>query len=144
MSGAETSAGFGEPRRVSPTDPYRMGRGHGEGQFRQHRTEHAERDLASKRVIVGYVPPNGERGPRYRLRGSDREFLRMNSNSYLSLSNHPEVLAAADRASHAFGAETTSDTGLFSNTGDSLFGEDHSVVDTHVADTTAHEDPLHH
>lgn len=62
------------------------------------------RAKAPERVIVGYVPPNGERGPRYRLRGSDREFLRMNSNSYLSLSNHPEVLAAADRASHAFGA----------------------------------------
>jgi glycine C-acetyltransferase len=46
----------------------------------------------------------GSRGPRYRLRGSDREFLRMNSNSYLSLSNHPDVLAAADDASHAFGA----------------------------------------
>ena len=28
----------------------------------------------------------------------------MNSNSYLSLSNHPDVLAAADEASHAFGA----------------------------------------
>jgi glycine C-acetyltransferase len=28
----------------------------------------------------------------------------MNSNSYLSLSNHPEVLKAADEASHAYGA----------------------------------------
>jgi glycine C-acetyltransferase len=57
-----------------------------------------------ERVIVGYVPPTERRGPRYRLRNGDREFLRMNSNSYLSLSHHPEVLAAADRASHAFGA----------------------------------------
>jgi glycine C-acetyltransferase len=56
-----------------------------------------------ERVIVAYVPAAGQRGPRYRLRGSDREFLRMNSNSYLSLSNHPTVLAAADEASHAFG-----------------------------------------
>jgi glycine C-acetyltransferase len=62
------------------------------------------RAKAPERVIVGYVPPSGKRGPRYRLRGSDGEFLRMNSNSYLSLSNHPEVLAAADRAAHAFGA----------------------------------------
>ena len=38
------------------------------------------------------------------LHGSDRDFLRMNSNSYLSLSNHPDVLAAADAASHSFGA----------------------------------------
>src|SRR5919109_2356005 len=62
------------------------------------------RAKAPERVIVGYVPASGNRGPRYRLRGSDREFLRMNSNSYLSLSNHPEVLEAADSASHAFGA----------------------------------------
>ena len=62
------------------------------------------RAKAPERVIVGYVPPTGSRGPRYRLHGSDREFLRMNSNSYLSLSNHPDVLAAADAASHSFGA----------------------------------------
>jgi glycine C-acetyltransferase len=62
------------------------------------------RAKATERVIVGYVAPRDGRGPRYRLQGSDREFLRMNSNSYLSLSNHPEVLEAADRASHAFGA----------------------------------------
>ena len=34
-----------------------------------------------ERVIVGYIPAAGTRGPRYRLHGSDREFLRMNSNS---------------------------------------------------------------
>ena len=62
------------------------------------------RAKAPERVIVGYVPASGGRGPRYRLHGSDREFLRMNSNSYLSLSNHPDVLAAADAASHSFGA----------------------------------------
>ena len=62
------------------------------------------RAKAPERIIVGYLPPSGARGPRYRLHGSDRDFLRMNSNSYLSLSNHPDVLAAADSASHAFGA----------------------------------------
>jgi glycine C-acetyltransferase len=62
------------------------------------------RAKAPERVIVGYQPASGPRGPRYRLRGADRDFLRMNSNSYLSLSNHAEVLAAADEASHAFGA----------------------------------------
>jgi glycine C-acetyltransferase len=62
------------------------------------------RAKAPERLIVGYIPPSGVRGPRYRLRGTDQEFLRMNSNSYLSLSNHAEVLAAADAASHAFGA----------------------------------------
>jgi len=62
------------------------------------------RAKSPERVIVGYVPGNGTRGPRYRLRGSDREYLRMNSNSYLSLSHHPQVMSAADEASHSFGA----------------------------------------
>jgi glycine C-acetyltransferase len=57
-----------------------------------------------ERVIVGYVPPSGTRGPRYRLRGSALEFLRMNSNSYLSLSHHLEVIEAADEAARRFGA----------------------------------------
>ncbi len=57
-----------------------------------------------ERVIVDYVPAKGDLGPRYRLEGSDQHFLRMNSNSYLSLSHHPDVLRAADDASHRFGA----------------------------------------
>ena len=61
------------------------------------------RAKAPERVIVGYVPAKGERGPRYRLEGSDREFIRMNSNSYLSLSDHPKLVEAADRATHEFG-----------------------------------------
>jgi glycine C-acetyltransferase len=56
-----------------------------------------------ERVIVECIPPRGEKGPRYRLAGSDREFLRMNSNSYLSLSNHPAVMEAADAATRQFG-----------------------------------------
>jgi len=56
-----------------------------------------------ERVIVGYLPPQGERGPRYKLLGSETEFIRMNSNSYLSLSNHPALIAAADEATHALG-----------------------------------------
>jgi len=62
------------------------------------------RAKAAERVIVDYVPAAGERGPRYRLQGSDLDFLRMNSNSYLSLSHHPQVLEAADEASRKFGA----------------------------------------
>jgi len=61
------------------------------------------RAKAPERVITGYLPPEGERGPRYRLRGVDREFIRMNSNSYLSLSNHPALIEAADRATRDFG-----------------------------------------
>jgi glycine C-acetyltransferase len=62
------------------------------------------RAKAPERIITGYVPPSGARGPRYTLRGAAGEFLRMNSNSYLSLSNHAALLAAADRAANQFGA----------------------------------------
>ncbi len=61
------------------------------------------RAKAPERVIVDYLPPAGARGPRYRLAGSALDFIRMNSNSYLSLSNHPAVMAAADAATHRFG-----------------------------------------
>jgi glycine C-acetyltransferase len=57
-----------------------------------------------ERVIVDVVPPADGRGPRYKLAGSDLSFIRMNSNSYLSLSHHPHVLEAADAATHRFGA----------------------------------------
>jgi len=57
-----------------------------------------------ERIIVGYQPASDDRGPRFKLKGSELEFIRMNSNSYLSLSHHPEVLEAADEASRAFGA----------------------------------------
>jgi glycine C-acetyltransferase len=66
--------------------------------------EREGRAKAPERVIAGYVPPRGVRGPRYTLRGSGGEFLRMNSNSYLSLSHHPALLEAADHATKAFGA----------------------------------------
>ena len=56
-----------------------------------------------ERVIVGVIAAAGARGPRYRLKGSEREFIRMNSNSYLSLSLHPELIAAADEATRQFG-----------------------------------------
>ncbi len=61
------------------------------------------RAKAPERIIVEYIPPKGEWGPRYKLQGSDAEFIRMNSNSYLSLSNHPDVMKAADDATHKFG-----------------------------------------
>jgi glycine C-acetyltransferase len=62
------------------------------------------RAKAPERVIVGYVPARGTQGPRYRLAGSDRDYLRMNSNSYLSLSAHPALVEAADRATRELGA----------------------------------------
>jgi glycine C-acetyltransferase len=65
--------------------------------------EHEGRAKAAERVIEAFLPPSGAFGPRYRLAGSPGEFIRMNSNSYLSLSNHPALIAAADEAAREFG-----------------------------------------
>lgn len=56
-----------------------------------------------ERVVVGYAPPRDGRGPRYQLRGSEGDFIRMNSNSYLSLSLDPSVVEAAERAARDLG-----------------------------------------
>ncbi|MBU8910201.1 MAG: aminotransferase class I/II-fold pyridoxal phosphate-dependent enzyme [Desulfobacterales bacterium] len=61
------------------------------------------RGKSPERIIEQYIPPKGESGPRYKMVGSDNEFIRLNSNSYLSLSNHPELMAAADKATNEFG-----------------------------------------
>jgi len=55
-------------------------------------------------VIVEVVPARDGKGPRYRLEGrGDREFIKMNSNSYLGLSLHPEVMKAEEEAAAVFG-----------------------------------------
>jgi glycine C-acetyltransferase len=61
------------------------------------------RAKAPERIIEQYIPPRGKSGPRYKLTGNDNEFIRLNSNAYLSLSNHPELIAAADKATRKFG-----------------------------------------
>jgi glycine C-acetyltransferase len=56
-------------------------------------------------VVVGVKRAEGDRGPRFLLRGEgDKEFLRMNSNSYLGMGLRPEVMAAEEEATEAFGA----------------------------------------
>ncbi|MFT5586583.1 MAG: glycine C-acetyltransferase [Cognaticolwellia sp.] len=62
------------------------------------------RAKAPERVIVDVIPPQGGFGPRYKLADHEQSFIRMNSNSYLSLSHHPQVIQAADAATHRFGA----------------------------------------
>jgi len=55
-------------------------------------------------VVVGVLPPQGDRGPRYLLQGyGDKPFIRMNSNSYLGLSSHPALKKAEEEAKERFG-----------------------------------------
>jgi len=61
------------------------------------------RAKAPERIIVDYIPAAGDKGPRYMLMGLNRRFIRMNSNSYLSLSNHHDMIEAADEATKRFG-----------------------------------------
>lgn len=55
-------------------------------------------------VVVGVLPPEGTRGPRYLLEGfGDKPFIRMNSNSYLGLSKHAALKKAEEAAIERFG-----------------------------------------
>lgn len=67
--------------------------------------EEAGTAKGAEHVVVEVRPPAGDRGPRFLLQGQgDREFLRMNSNSYMGLGLHPEVMAAEEEATRTFGA----------------------------------------
>jgi len=56
-------------------------------------------------VITGIKKGDGSQGPRYYVEGyGDKEFLKMNSNSYLGMSLVEEVIEAEDKASREFGA----------------------------------------
>lgn len=55
-------------------------------------------------VVTEVVPAQGERGPRYRLLGhGEKLFIRMNSNSYLGLAQHPALKKAEEEAIERFG-----------------------------------------
>jgi glycine C-acetyltransferase len=55
-------------------------------------------------VVTDVIPPDGERGPRFRLAGdTERSYLRMNSNSYLGLSLRQELIEAEEEAARRFG-----------------------------------------
>ena len=50
-------------------------------------------------VVRRVLRPEGGRGPRFLLEGEgDRAFIRMNSNSYLGLGLHPDVIGAEEAA----------------------------------------------
>ena len=66
--------------------------------------EEAGTAKGAETVVVGVRPAEGNRGPRFLLRGEgDKEFIRMNSNSYLGMGLRPEVIEAEERASREFG-----------------------------------------
>jgi len=59
----------------------------------------------AEKVITAVLPKEGDRGPRYLLDGQgDKPFVKMNSNNYLGLSLHPQVITAEETATAAFGA----------------------------------------
>jgi|SRR5687767_98829 len=56
-------------------------------------------------VVRQVIKPRSGKGPRFLLEGAgDREFIRMNSNSYLGLGLHPDVIAAEEEAVQKYGA----------------------------------------
>ncbi len=58
----------------------------------------------NERLVMAIKPAADGYGPRYFLTGQpDKAFLRMNSNSYLGLENHLEVINAEARAAEIFG-----------------------------------------
>lgn len=57
-----------------------------------------------EKVVTGVKQAQGGKGPRYYLAGHGRkEFLKMNSNSYLGLTLDKKVLAAEEKASRKYG-----------------------------------------
>ncbi len=67
--------------------------------------ERAGTAKGAETVVVEVRPSAGDRGPRFLLEGQGaKEFIRMNSNSYLGLGLHPEVIRAEEEATARFGA----------------------------------------
>jgi glycine C-acetyltransferase len=74
--------------------------------LRQHveALEQEGRRKGQEAVVVGVLPAEGTRGPRYLLEGqADKAFIRMNSNSYLGLTGHPALKEAEESAIERFG-----------------------------------------
>jgi glycine C-acetyltransferase len=55
-------------------------------------------------IITGLKPAKNGNGPRYLIDGyGEKEFLRMNSNSYLGLSSNEEIIKAEEAAAKTYG-----------------------------------------
>ncbi len=77
------------------------------GVLKDHVTDLVEKGTAkgAESVVTKVFPPQGDRGPRFLLKGEgDREFIRMNSNSYLGMGLRSEVIDAEEAAAKSFGA----------------------------------------
>jgi len=62
------------------------------------------RDKGAELVIKEIKKAKGEFGPRYILEGhGDKEFIKMNANSYMGMSMNPEVIEAEEAAAQKFG-----------------------------------------
>ncbi len=69
------------------------------------RLDEENRAKGEEAVVTRVLKPEGDRGPRVMLRGEgERQFLRMNSNSYLGMGLRPEVIEAEESGSTAYGA----------------------------------------
>ncbi len=67
--------------------------------------DHTGTSKRRESVITGIKPAANGFGPRYLLAGQgNKEFLRMNSNSYLGLAMHPAVISAEEKAAREYGA----------------------------------------
>ena len=63
------------------------------------------RAKGSEAVVTRVLRPEGDRGPRFMLRGEgEKQFIRMNSNSYLGMGLREEVIEAEEEGSRAYGA----------------------------------------
>ena len=60
-------------------------------------------DKGQESVVTDVIPAGRGFGRRYRLAGSDAEYIRINSNSYLGLSAHPAVTASEEAGTKRFG-----------------------------------------
>ncbi|HEX7051178.1 MAG TPA: aminotransferase class I/II-fold pyridoxal phosphate-dependent enzyme [Longimicrobiales bacterium] len=75
--------------------------------LRDHVTDLERKGTAkgAEAVVTAVRAPEGGRGPRFLLEGEgEREFIRMNSNSYLGMGLRPEIIAAEEEAARSFGA----------------------------------------
>ena len=66
--------------------------------------EESGRAKGKEKVVKQIIGPRDGRGPRYLLDGyGDKEFIRMNSNSYLGLSLRQDLIEAEEKGAREFG-----------------------------------------